>query len=243
MNFRNIILIIISAFSSLLSIESFNEFLNDDGGGLVLPISGNAIDDEDWIEYKKLKVDESVKSINPKDLPSDFCDGACRLVDEFRRKTVNEDVEWLIYFDYRTGDVIYCWKGKMGESGGDLDIIQLNDRNLASVHNHTEGYYSVPSPENFDILENEFEDYEVITSKNSFWTVEFKGGIDKELRENFQLNLSIELDKIEKETKLQYGGVVMVRDMIECIFSDYLLTSIEKSIGGIPLILNKMEYE
>ena len=52
-------------------------------GGLVFPISGCAVNDEDWLEYRRLKVDESVKSVSPQDLPSDFSDEACRVVDEF----------------------------------------------------------------------------------------------------------------------------------------------------------------
>ena len=136
---------------SLVSLESFKEFLNDDSGGLVLPFSCEAINDEDWLEYKRLEVDNTVKSIDPNDLPSDFCDEACRLVDEFHKKAVNQEVEWMMYLDYESGEVLYCWKGEKGRAEGDFDKIHLNGRKIVSVHSHTRGFYSFPSPENFDI--------------------------------------------------------------------------------------------
>lgn len=104
--------------SSIFSTKSFSEFLNDECGGLVLPISGKAYNDDDFIEYQKLKVDRGMEPIDYTYFPSDFCDKACRLVDEFRRKTVNEEIEWMLYFDYTIGDIIYCWKGKEGKTGG-----------------------------------------------------------------------------------------------------------------------------
>ena len=92
--------------------------------------------DPDWIEYKLLRKDMSVKSVNPNDLPDDFCDEASRLVDEFHRKTVYQEVEWMLDFDYTTGEVIYCWKGEYGSLKGNFDIIQVHGRNITSIHNH-----------------------------------------------------------------------------------------------------------
>lgn len=168
---------IISFLSSALSKESFEEFLNDNRGGLVLSFGDIDFKDTDWIEYMLLKVDKSVKPINPEDLPEDFCEEACRLVDEFHRKTVNQKVEWMLYFDYKTGEVVYCWKGEEGRLIGKFNEKFLFKKNIASIHSHAEGWYSFPSPENFDILENVFEDFEIITSADAFWIIEFKGSI------------------------------------------------------------------
>lgn len=223
---------------SLLSLENFKEFLNDNRGGLVLPFKGSAYNDEDFLEYQRLEFDKTIKSILPEDLPSDFCDEACRLVDEFRRKTVNEKVEWMLYFDYKTGEVIYCWKGREGRSGGDYERINFYGRNIASIHSHQKGYYSFPSPENFDILENEFEDYEIITSINAMWIIEFKGKVDDEVRREFQKDFSIEFDKFEDNIKLMYDDINTVRIVIEKLFSDYLVNELDKNLDNILFKFN-----
>lgn len=173
---KKIYLIIVGFLISILSYENISGFRMGNRGGLVLPSSGKAVNDEDWLEYERLTIDKNVNSIKPKYLPEDFCDEACRLIEEFHRKTVNEKIEWVLYLDYRTGEVIYCWKGGSGECRMDFEKINLFGRNITSIHNHATGYYSFPSPENFDILENDFEDYEVITSVNAFWIIEFRCG-------------------------------------------------------------------
>lgn len=225
------------------STKSFNEFLKDGGGGLILPFSGKYYNDNEWLKYQNLEVDETIEKVKPTDLPYDFCDEACRLVDEFRRKTVNESDEWMLYFDYKTGDVIYCWRGKDGRCCGDYERIHFKGRNIASVHSHPRGYYSFPSPENFDILENEFEDYEIISSSNAIWIVGFKGGVGKEIRQDFQDNFSIDFNRIEKEINIKYDDFFTVRIMIEKIFSDYLVYDLDKNIQNIHLDLIKKEYD
>ncbi|WP_407409094.1 hypothetical protein [Methanobrevibacter sp.] len=195
-NVRFIIYLIIDIFSSVFSLDSFKIFLKDQKGALVLPIAGVAIDDKDWIKYKSLKCNKYIESITLKDLSCDFSEEACLLVDEFRRKTVDEMVEWMIYFDYHTGEVIYCWEGEEGRCLGDMEVTNFMGRNVASIHSHSRNYYSFPSPENFDILENKFEDYEIVTSVNAIWTVEFKGEVCRSIREDFQNNLSAKIRDI-----------------------------------------------
>ena len=121
MKFKKYFLIILGFFTSLFSLKDFKRFLNDNSGGLILPFGGKTYEDPEWLEYRFLKIDKSVKSINPEDLPSDFCPKACRIVDEFHRKTVHEDVEWMLYFDYTTGEVVYCWKGGKGKIDGNYN--------------------------------------------------------------------------------------------------------------------------
>lgn len=183
-----------------------------------------------------MEVDKTIKSVLPEDLPSDFCGEACRLVDEFRRKTVNEKVEWMLYFDYKTGDIIYCWKGNEGKCGGDYERINFHGRNMASVHSHQKGYYSFPSPENFDILENEFEDYEIITSINAMWIIEFRGFVEKIFREDFQYALGEDINEIRDRIKLNYDDYDIDK-VTENVVSNYLLGGIYKEINGIELIL------
>ena len=40
-------------------------------------------------------------------------------------------------------------------------------------------YFSFPSPNNFDILKNDFEDYEIIIAFNSYWIIKYKGIINE----------------------------------------------------------------
>lgn len=180
-NVKNKLIIIFEFLSSLFSFDDFRACMADQKGGLVLQIGGGHVEDEDWIRYKVLMVDKSLKSIDFSDLPDEFCDESCKLIDEFRRKTVKLEEEGMLYFDYMTCEVIYCWQGKVGESGGGFDRRNFDGRHIASLHSHPIGYYSFPSPENFDILENEFEDYEIITSIDTFWIVEFKYAVEKRL--------------------------------------------------------------
>ena len=238
-NMRYVIFLIIEFLSSAFSLESVKACLADQRGGLVLPIDGMPIEDKDLIKYKSLKKDKSLKSINPADLLGDFCDGACKLVDEFRRKTVNAKEEWMMYFDYITGDIIYCWQGNIGESGGGFNREQFRGRHIASLHSHSRGYYSFPSPENFDILENEFEDYESITSINAFWSVEFKGSVGKTIRGDFQINLKNDMDNKMANIKLNYNKWY-INDVIEKELSTYLLHEISKKIEDIDLKLIKV---
>lgn len=177
MNFKNIryiFYLIIEFFTTAFSVVNFKLFFNDQRGALVLPIEGITIDDNDWIKYKSLKLNSHIEPINPDDLPNDFCDNACKLVDEFRRKTVDEKVEWMLYFDYKTGEIIYCWQGEVGKCVGDFKREYFEGRNISSIHSHSRDYYSFPSPDNFDILENDFEDYEIITSIMHFGLLNLK---------------------------------------------------------------------
>lgn len=232
---------VIELIFSLFSINDFKQFLKDNRGGLVLTLDGINLPDKEYIEYKLLKADKSVKSINPKDLPDDFCPKACELVDEFHRKTANEDIEWMLYFDYSTGDVIYCWKGKEDTTGGLYDKFNFQDRRIASLHNHSKDYYSFPSPDNFDILENEFEDYEIITSLKCFWIVGFKGSVGNEYRKDFQYRIAKDMNTINYKIKSKYTDKNIINTMMEFVIGEYLLNSFDKKINNNCLYLIKKE--
>ena len=240
-NVKNKFIIIFEFLSSLFSFDDFKAFMADQKGGLVLPFGGGYVEDEDWIMYKLLRVDKSLKSIDLSDLPDDFCDEACKLIDEFRRKTVKLEEEWMLYFDYVTGEVIYCWQGKVGESGGGFDRRNFERRHIASLHSHPIGYYSFPSPENFDILENEFEDYEIITSIDAFWIVEFKYSVEKEVRENFQFDLGNEIERIQNYSLIFFETSDEIDYFRELMVGTYLLEEIDNKINGFDLLLIKKE--
>lgn len=242
MKLKRIFLVIFGFLTSLFSADDFRRFLNDNRGGLILPFGDNAYNDEEWLEYRRLKIDYSVKSVDPDDLPEDFCEEACRLVDEFHRKTLNENVEWMLYFDYTTGEVIYCWKGEKGKIDGDFNKMDLDGKHITSIHSHTKGLYSFPSPDNFDILGNEFEDYEIITSLNVFWIVEFKGFVDKTTRKRFQQDIGEDMSSTISTIRILCSPY-SVNDITEEVIGNYLTNEIDKQIQDINLILVKKEYD
>jgi hypothetical protein len=240
MKVKKIFLAILGFFATAFSREEFERFSQDNRGGLVLSF-GYELPDSYWLEYRLLRQDNSVKSVSPKDLPDDFCEEACRLVDEFHRKTVNQKIEWMLYFDYTAGEVVYCWKGEEGKIKCNFDRIHLSGRTITSVHNHQKGYYSFPSGENFDILENDFEDYEIITSINSLWVIEFKGKVGSDLRKEFQYSIGCEIDGILLGALLMGQTAKEIDEFREKMISNYLLTSIDKKVNNIDLELNKKE--
>ena len=178
----------------VISSTKMKELLNDDSGRLILPSNGKTYNNEDLFEYNKLKLNTLVKTMNKNDLPKDFSQKAIELVNEFHQKTVDEEIEWLLYFDYITGEILYCFKGDDNSTDAILDKLHLINHHVASIHNHTKNLYSFPSPENFDIFEKDYEDYEIICSINSFWTIEFKGKIKRKIRNEFLKNYQYTLN-------------------------------------------------
>lgn len=245
MNFRDIeygFSLAFKFFSNAFSITEFKRFLRDNRGVLVLSFDEIHIPDKGWLDYKRLEVDQSVKSISPNDLPKEFCPKACKLVDEFHRKTVNEDIEWMLYFDYTNGEVIYCWKGEKGKAKGDFENIHVCNRKIASIHNHPQGFYSFPSPDNFDILENVHEDYEIITSYSAFWIVKFKGKIAKEYRKLFQQFLGGDMGRIISIIRTNCPKYD-IDNITEDVIGNYLMNEIDKEIQCIDLLLVKKEFD
>ena len=88
-NVKNKLIIIFEFLSSLFSFDDFRACMADQKGGLVLQIGGGHVEDEDWIMYKVLRVDKSLKSIDFSDLPDEFCDESCKLIDELDVKQLN----------------------------------------------------------------------------------------------------------------------------------------------------------
>jgi len=230
---------IIAFLASAFSVDEFKKFLNDNRGGLILSFDDVEFPDKDWLEYKLLKSDKTVKSIDPEDLPKEFCPKACILVDEFHRKTVNQDIEWMLYFDYTTGEEIYCWKGEDDKTGGEYEKIHFKNRKIASLHNHPKKLYSFPSLDNFDILENDFEDYEIICANSSFWIIEFKGILENEIRKQIISDLSNMFREVNREVTLNFDeheiGIT-----IDSIYSQYMINYL--NIYYTNVNIKKMEY-
>lgn len=141
-------------------------------------------------KYKQFEI-KNVPSIRRSDLPNEFTDDSFKTVDEFIRKTANLNFECVIYFDYITGEVLKCAIGKLDEVILNFDIDEFKGKHIASIHNQPPYVFSPPSAKNFGILMRNFEDFELIASKNELWIFKSKC-VDEKLM--LELNIaSIEL--------------------------------------------------
>ena len=177
--FRKIYSIIILAYAFITMEKIKNTLLelkNDNRGALILTPELKKSDKE-FLEYCHLSVDWSIPSITKEDLPPDFCNMAVKLVDLFRKKTINLDYECLMYFDYKTGELIYCFMGDKDKINDIINEFYFEKKHIASIHNHPKCYLSAPSGDNFQILDFEFEDYELISGSDGLWIIEAKGEI------------------------------------------------------------------
>ena len=106
----------------------------------------------------------------------------------------------MLFFDYKTGEIIYCFvNNEINETdkievSGDVDEDVFEGKHIASIHNHPFKFTSPPSKENFQILELEFEDYEIICGWEELWVVESK-----------DLLMEKDIDDIHEKMKKLYG--------------------------------------
>ena len=92
-------------------------------------------------------------------------------------------------------------------------------KNVASIHNHPKGFLSAPSGENFQILEMENEDYELICGYDEFWILEAKGVFDKEV-----------VEEIRSETRTLYQYSLNYKGDINDVYSEFLIKFISDEI-------------
>lgn len=97
------------------------------------------------------------------------------IIIDFVKKTKNLDYEWILYFDYITGEILKCVKGKSDRILVNFDDKEFEDYSVASIHNHPKDVLSPPSGKNFGILKRKFEDYELIAGFEYFWILKAKG--------------------------------------------------------------------
>ena len=184
LNLKYVINVLIKKFVALN-----NELKNDNCGALLIPIQLK-VKDQEYKFYRDLAIDWSIPSVKIDDLPSEFSKKACNLVDLFRRKTINLDFECMLYFDYVTGEIIYCFIGNENYLEEFIDESFFKNKNVASIHNHPRKGISPPSSNNFQIIEIEDEDYEIISSYDNIWILKSKGVYSKRFRN--EINFDVE---------------------------------------------------
>lgn len=148
-------------------------------------------------EFCELEPNQNVKSIDKNELPNEFSDELYEFIDSFRRKTANEKTEWNFYIDYETDEIIHCLHGQERNVTDWINSGLMKNRKIMTIHNHPQGAYSAPSPANFEILEHDFEDYEIICSETDFWIVSAKGKFEKDFRENLKEKIELILNSCD----------------------------------------------
>lgn len=174
------------------------------------------------------------------DLPSDFSEAACKTINEFIEDTRNLNHEIVVYFDYKTGDVIKKSKGGSDSVKIEFEDGEFEGMNIASIHNHTKDLLSPPSGRNFGIFERDFEDYELIAADNELWILEAKGRFDG-LILSFR-NYSIVLhDSLMSFCSRHYSGN-KIYDKVEKFYGERLSEYINnKNIENLKL--KKVRYK
>ena len=195
--------------------------------------------DVDYNEYSKLKHTSDI-SIKKEDLPEEFSDNAYKTILQFIQKTRDLDYEWLIYFDYITGEILKCARGESNNVQISFEDDEFEEYNVASIHNHPKKSLSPPSGKNFGILTRDFEDYELIAGFENFWILKAKG-VHKNLC--FQLNSFSDLfhELSFQFCSNRYGDEEIISRMHDIKYGSELLNYINnKNIDNIQLI--KKEY-
>ena len=213
-----------------------NELKNDNCGALLIPIQLK-VKDQEYKFYRDLPVDWSISPVKIEDLPSEFSKKACDLVDLFRRKTINLDFECMLYFDYITGEIIYCFIGNENYLEDFIDESFFKNKHIASIHNHPRKGISPPSSNNFQIIEIESEDYEIISSYDNIWILKSKGVNSKIFRN--KINFDVE-NILVKSINDSFDILGMdYRILINDLYGTYLLNYIYDYYPDI--ILTKVE--
>ena len=170
----------------------------------------------------------------------EFGEGAFKTVDEFVRKTRNLDYEFLIYFDYHTGEILKCAKGGEDNVRLDFEEDEFEGHDVASIHNHPREVYSPPSGKNFGILARNFEDYELVSSVDGLWILKAKG-FHPNLFIEFKFMADLFLRASFDDAKLKFDDWNKINDKCDKKYGKQLSNYINyKNINDIQL--SKKEY-
>lgn len=218
--------------------KSMNECRKDNKGGFLIPTSAK-LTDTDYEHYRHLPINWSIPPVTKEDLPIEFSPQAIKTVDMFRRKTVDLPYECMIYFDYKSGNIVSCNfsdKNSPDEVNGFIYSYLLKKMNIASIHNHPPQYGSPPSGKNFEMLGLEFEEFELISSRDELWILESHDVIysDEEINEiRNKVDSYYDLVSYEVNSELVEGYVVI--DNINKKYGDFLLNYLNNYLDNIKL--------
>lgn len=183
---------------------------------LVVMLAG--IFDVECGKYLKLENDSGI-SIKKEDLPCEFGDDAYETVVDFIQKTRGLDYEWVVYFDYVTGDILRCASGESNNVVIQFDDGEFDGCHVASIHNHPENVYSPPSENNFGILARGFEDYELVASINELWILMAKG-VYPNIYIDLKISIPFLLDACQDYCDGLYSDDEKADEMCDMVFGE-----------------------
>lgn len=153
----------------------------------------------------------------------------------FRRKTFDLDCECMILFDYISGNIVSCNFSNESDEDKVESVVYpkvFKDMHIASMHNHPVRFYSPPSGKNFQMLGFDFEDYELIFSKNELWILESQSMVFDD----------DEINKIREITDILFNRVY--EDMIFDFEEGYLINdNLDEIYGNLILNYLNINYE
>lgn len=213
-------------------------FLRDNRGGFLILFEVK-ITDKEYERYRHLPIDWSLSPITKADLPEEFSEKAVKTVDIFRRKTIGLNFECLIYFDIDNGNIISCNfadKDNPDKVSSDIFSDVLTNMSIASIHNHPIQYFSPPSGKNFEMLGLDFEEYEIIVSKNELWILESKEIIltDEEIMVIRHKTKDF-FDSISNDMNIEFKNGYQTIDAIDKLYGDFLLNYLNNNYDNIYL--------
>ncbi|MDO5861075.1 hypothetical protein [Methanobrevibacter sp.] len=118
---------------------------------------------------------KNVPVIKKVDLPDEFGHNAYNTIVDFIQKTRCLDYEWGLLFDYVTGEILKCVKGKEDKVRLDSAGGEFEGKHISSIHNHPDHVLSPPSYKNFNIFLRIHEDYELVGGREGLWILKAKG--------------------------------------------------------------------
>lgn len=219
-------------------IESHKRLLRDNRGGFLIPFEVK-ITDKEYERYRHLPIDWSISPITKDDLPAEFSDKAVKTVDMFRKKTHDLNVECMIYFDIETGNIVSCNfadDDAPGHVSGAIYPNFLKGMHIASAHNHPIKYGSPPSGKNFEMLQHDFEEFEIVLSQRELWVLEsktevFDESFVNEIRKDLDEGLQAILDEICEDFDEGY----LVLDNLNEKYGNFLLCYLNNRLDNIKL--------
>ncbi|WP_298522358.1 hypothetical protein [uncultured Methanobrevibacter sp.] len=218
-------------------LESHKELWRDNRGGFLIPATAK-IRDLEYERYRHLPVNWDLSPVTNEHLPDEFSQKAVNTIDMFRRKTYDLKCECLIYFDIQTGNIVSCnfSDDEPNEVNAVIYSKCLKGMHIASIHNHPHQYYSPPSGKNFEMLGKEFEEYELISTKNELWILESKEIVfSDEVIQDIRNNADESFESYLRETNVELEKGHQVIDNVDRDYGIYLLNYLNNEFENIKL--------
>lgn len=156
------------------------------------------------------------------------------------KKTRGLDYEWVLYFDYVSGEILRCASGESNNVEMHFEDGEFEGNHVASIHNHPKEALSPPSGKNFGIFTRDFEDYELVAGFGYFWILKSKG-LHKSLYYQANSFSDVTFELSHRYCSNRYRDIKIISKMHDIKYGDELLKYINnKNINDIQLI--KKEY-